>query len=197
LPARPGALRTALRAAALVTAVSAALGCATVDEDAVTTVDCPVADSTNFRPVSAVLEQRCGTLDCHGDAARPLRIYGQIGLRRPEPRDSKNLNPGEYEKYYSGDTAIATTQAELNDNAAAVCGLEPELLQKLRDGSETDPGTLTFIRKARLEEKHKGGRIWSAGETPDQCMINWLTGHPTPEKPIDIAPCKDPLSIPP
>ena len=32
-----------------------------------------------------MLEQRCGTLDCHGNTARPMRIFGSIGLRAPDP----------------------------------------------------------------------------------------------------------------
>ena len=38
-----------------------------------------------FVNVSEVLERRCATLDCHGAASRPLRIYGNAGPRRPAP----------------------------------------------------------------------------------------------------------------
>ncbi|MCC6556062.1 MAG: hypothetical protein IT372_24135 [Polyangiaceae bacterium] len=183
-----------LTAAALLGALGLGLGCSGVDEAAVTTVDCPPSDQASFGPVSAVLERHCGTLDCHGNAARPLRIYGDQGLRRPEPPDSTNVPPGQYGQYYPGGT-VSTTQAELDDNAAAICGLEPELLAKVRKGEE-EPDILTFIRKARLEEKHKGGRLWAKGEAGDQCMIKWLTGPPAPGAQIDTAPCKDPSVAP-
>ena len=35
--------------------------------------------------VEPVLERACGTLDCHGQVGRPLRIYGQYGLRFVDP----------------------------------------------------------------------------------------------------------------
>ena len=54
-------------------------GC--VANDGVTDAKCPPIE--DFRSVSALLEQRCGTLDCHGDVARPFKLYGRIGLRAP------------------------------------------------------------------------------------------------------------------
>ena len=51
-----------------------------------TDVVCPSLDG--FRVVSQVLERRCGTIDCHGDGARPFRVYGRTGLRRPETEAS-------------------------------------------------------------------------------------------------------------
>ena len=34
---------------------------------------------------------------------------------------------------------------------------------------------LTLIRKPRLEEKHKGGRIWGTGTREgDACLVSWL-----------------------
>lgn len=102
-----------------------------------------------FVLVSGVLERRCGSLDCHGGLSRPLRVYGNAGLRRPEPDlgteecalgddcgagrtckegtgcvDSKIYD---YAEYYSGGS-IATTPAERLDNWRSLCGLEPELM---------------------------------------------------------------------
>ena len=31
--------------------------------------------------VSEFMSRRCGTLDCHGNELRPMRLYGQYGLR--------------------------------------------------------------------------------------------------------------------
>lgn len=109
----------------------------------------PNAADDSFVIVSEVLERRCGTLDCHGQAARPLRIYGNAGLRRPEPDlGTENCNsdkdcPGEnrmctkglgcvdraitdYATYYPGGGA-GTTTSERIENWQSLCGLEPEL----------------------------------------------------------------------
>lgn len=101
-----------------------------------------------FVVVSEVLERRCGTLDCHGQPARPLRLYGNSGLRRPEPEpgteDCKvdadcvagsrcEVDVGcidaaiaDYAQYYPGGTG--TTPSERLENWQSLCGLEPELL---------------------------------------------------------------------
>jgi hypothetical protein len=151
------------------------------------TVDCPPSDPGTFRLVSTVLEARCGTLDCHGSSFRPLRIYGRSGLRRPETPESLAgaVDPGtsaDYTQYFTGG-AIATTNAELIDNARAACGLEPEKIAEFRaavaegNANVLDlAGELTLIRKARLREKHKGGLIWDQGTPGDQCLVSWLTG---------------------
>ena len=41
--------------------------------------------------VSKFLERRCGTLDCHGQGGRPLRLYSGRGLRLP---NDAGLGPG-------------------------------------------------------------------------------------------------------
>ena len=64
------------RACCLAVAV-AFLGC--VQDPGLQVTACP--DLKTFSSVSPVLEQRCGSLDCHGNIARPLRIYGARGLR--------------------------------------------------------------------------------------------------------------------
>ena len=161
------------------------LGCSGVDEAPVV-AKCPPADPASFRPVSAVVEQRCGTLDCHGSTFRPLRIYGRYGLRRPEERDAgSELGYAEY--YPGGDQP--TTDAELQENLVSICGLEPELMTQVVDKT-ADPEVLSFIRKPRLREKHKGGLIWYKGDTGDQCMTNWLTGGK------DVSKCQQELSHP-
>jgi hypothetical protein len=62
--------------------------------------------------VSRVLERRCATLDCHGQVSRPLRIFGQYGLRLEQ---DGSVRPG----------VEPTTEAEYQANYAAVIGLEP------------------------------------------------------------------------
>lgn len=175
--------------AALIFLAGAALAsaaCGSVDPTAVVTVTGPSfgAQGGSFRPISAVLERRCGTLDCHGTAYRPLKIYGQIGLRRPEPAGSANVKS--YADYYSGGSE-PTTEAELFDNYLSVTGLEPEILDAVVGGKAL-PDALTLVRKPRLREKHKGGLIWTQGDPGDLCLINWLTGSD------DTALCDQELS---
>lgn len=150
-------------------------GC--IASDKTVLVQCP--DPKYFRVVSSVVERRCGTLDCHGSKYRPLRIYGETGLRRPEAPGSKNVgDEAAFSEYKSGGQT-ATTQAELDDNLLSICGLEPEITDRVVN-HDSEPGELTFIRKPRLAEKHKGGEIWSEGKDGDQCLTIWLTGgNPT------------------
>jgi len=146
----------------------------------------PPFDPSGFSPVSAVLERRCGTLDCHGHAARPFRIYGQYGLRRPEPVNSPNVE--NYAEYYSGGKE-PTTLMELEDNYRSLLALEPELAAQVF-AKKADPEVLTVVRKARLREKHKGGLLWNKGEAGDVCLVNWLTGN------TDTTQCEVELSHP-
>lgn len=164
-------------------------------------IDCPPADRANFAGVSRMLEFSCGTLDCHGNAFRPLRIYGKNGLRRPVilnddgslPEDA-GISPSEYPEYHTG--GIDTTDAELLENARSLCGLEPERVQEFRDqvGEADDPAALagellTVIRKPRLQERHKGGLIWGKGDAKDQCLINWFTPIPEGQPTVDQTAC--------
>lgn len=169
--------RSLLRRALATCLLLAGASCAPVDAEAVVSIQCPTDDPVAMEPVSKVLERRCGTLDCHGSTFRPLRIFGQGGLRRPESPESFSQisDAGKYEDYNSGLT-IPTTDAEIRDNARSVCGLEPEKTAQVIDGE--DPGILTFMRKPRLTEKHKGGRLWNQGDPGDLCMVKWLQGVP-------------------
>src|SRR5580704_4256481 len=97
----------------------------------VTTILAP--DQGQFTTVSPVFERRCGTLDCHGQVGRPLRIYSGLGLRLPN--DAGNT-PG------NG----ATTPDEITDNYRAVIGLEPEEMTRVVAG-EDPPRTLLILAK--------------------------------------------------
>lgn len=121
--------------------------------DATVTTACvpfdPADPADAFVIVSEVLERRCGTLDCHGQPARPLRLYGNAGLRRPEPdtgtegckadKDctgtARTCKVGlgcidkaitDYAQYYPGG-GIGTTASERVENWQTLCGIEPEL----------------------------------------------------------------------
>ena len=122
-----------------------------------------VPDRASFPPVAELLVRRCGTLDCHGESGRNLRIYGSLGLR---------LAPG--------DRPVSkgkTTAAEYDEDFASVVGLEPELMSAVVASGGASPDRLTLIRKARGTEHHKGGALWSEGDPQDLCITSWLSGH--------------------
>ncbi|AKT41979.1 hypothetical protein [Chondromyces crocatus] len=153
-----------------------------------TSIDCPPGDAANFRRVSKVIEFHCGTLDCHGNSFRPLRIYGKDGLRKPVALDAEGnlpedagFSPSDWPNYHTG--GIETTEPELLENARSLCGLEPEMIAEFRErvGKEDEDEApvlagelLTIVRKPRLEERHKGGRVWRVNDNPDQCLVQWL-----------------------
>lgn len=132
----------------------------------------------DFRLVNNMLERRCGELDCHGEEARPFRVFGQNSFRR---RGGENLDPpyGPVDKseYFPGGRE-ATTIYELEGTFVSMCGLEPERMTRVRQGEP--PELLSLIRKPRLQEKHKGGRLWKAGtkDTGDDCLLTWLQSDP-------------------
>ncbi|MSP26015.1 MAG: hypothetical protein EXR75_12810 [Myxococcales bacterium] len=113
--------------------------------------------------VSELMERRCGTLDCHGNDYRPLRIYSENGLRSPR---EGNRTAG-----------VATTDAEREDNYVSLCAIEPEQMQKV----VSSPGgsavnTLLLVRKARGQEGHKGGKVFNPFDDADKCVVGWLRG---------------------
>jgi hypothetical protein len=149
---------------------------ACVDEfDPPRLIACPPAD--DFRAVSAVVERRCGTLDCHGTLARPLRLYGQTGLRLftqeefndPALAAENGTTPG----------GSATTDEELEFNRRSICGLEPEKMQRVLNG-ETDANELMVMTKPLDEEVggefHKGGTLFLKGGAGQVCFESWLRG---------------------
>jgi hypothetical protein len=134
---------------------------------------------TTFPVVSNVLEKRCGTLDCHGNIARPFRFYGQNGLRLasaaevtdPETAQANGTVPG----------AKSTTQQEFDLNYRAMCGLEPEKMTQVQNG-EAEASELLILRKALDNEKedeagegHKGGQQFSPGGFGYSCVESFIS----------------------
>jgi hypothetical protein len=159
-----------LGAGALVALVSA---CTSFDVNAVTEVTGPdygqfaevgtsSAGAATFG-VSTVLERRCGTLDCHGQVGRPLRIYGQYGLRFVD--DAGDV-PG----------VQATTATEHEANYQSVIGLQPELMTEVVQGN-APPEDLLLLRKPLQLERHKGGAVLVEGDDGETCILSWLAGQ--------------------
>jgi hypothetical protein len=160
-------------------------GCLSDADQAAAEPLCPPFEPTgDFRVLNSMMERRCGELDCHGAAkitdggfvapSRPLVVYGQYALRRSlsDGLEDPDEGPTDLEEYYPGGFE-PTTIHELRGTYESMCGLEPEEMDMVRKGAP--PETLTLIRKPRLEEKHKGGRLWSKGSlTGDACLISWV-----------------------
>ncbi len=159
------------RSHALVVVACAAMGiifaCST---PANTTVVGVVPDSATFPPVADLLVKRCGTLDCHGSVYRNLRVYGSLGLRLSP--DDRPISKGQ------------TTPAEYQNDFDSVVGLEPEIMTTVVTEGGASPDRLTFVRKARGTEHHKGGSLMQEGDAEDRCITSWLAGS------TDVADCQ-------
>jgi len=116
---------------------------------------------TGFERVADAMQPHCGTLDCHGQAGRNMRLFGGRGLR---------LAPGS--NPLDGDT----TPAEYDATFWSVVGLEPETLTAVLQDKGADPERLSLIRKARGHERHKGGTLMTTGDALDRCLTSWLAG---------------------
>jgi hypothetical protein len=150
----------ALRVGLLGALVAAGLACASApDPNARVPIVAP--DLGSFTPVSTFLNHRCGSLDCHGQWGRNLRLLGHEGLRL-DPADV----PG----------GSATTTAEIGANYESVVGLEPELMRVVVEEGGAHPERLTLVRKGRGTEHHKGGALVTTGDAQDRCMTSWLAG---------------------
>jgi hypothetical protein len=121
-------------------------------------------DRASFPDVAQAMVQHCGSLDCHGNRYRNLRLYGNIGLRW----DSKDhpLSPP------------CTTSAEVDQDFDSVVGLEPEAMNTVAANHGAQPDDLLMIRKARGSESHKGFVVMVPGDDLDNCIVGWLQGQP-------------------
>lgn len=119
-----------------------------------------VPPRAGFEVVSDAMQLHCGTLDCHGQTGRNMRLYGQYGLRLA-PTD----NPLDQ----------STSNAEYDACYASIAGLEPEAMSDVVLHS-AQPDALAMFRKPRGIEKHKGGQLVIQGDALDRCMVTWVTG---------------------
>jgi hypothetical protein len=118
-----------------------------------------VPSRANFNRVSDAMQLHCGTLDCHGQIGRNMRLYGHYGLRL-----SLTDNPLE----------APTSMAEYDASFWSVVGLEPETMSRVVE-NKSDPNALAMIRKPRGIEHHKGGQLMTEGDDLDRCLVGWLT----------------------
>jgi hypothetical protein len=164
------------RLATLVSGLAALLlgGCSSYDRNeridpTIGTVDSGAGLAADFRPVAQVLVYKCGSIDCHGSKYRNFRLYGFSSERFVPPGDM--TNPG----------SAQTTDAEVIEDYNSLVALEPTIyLQVIREGG-TDPDRLTFMRKARNHEDHKGNKPIQEGDAADLCLQSWLQSRPNAE----------------
>ncbi|HEX4477533.1 MAG TPA: hypothetical protein VH142_20730 [Polyangiaceae bacterium] len=152
--------------ATLAAVMSAA--CADVPADARIGITAPNGSEAAFGPVAAYLGERCGTLDCHGQRARNLQIYSCEGLRLSEvdvPICSRNQG------------GKPTTPEEHQATYRSLVGLEPTVMSAVVVDHGEHPEWLTFVRKARGLESHKGGVLITPGDDQDVCITSWLAGQ--------------------
>jgi hypothetical protein len=155
-------------------AIVVAVACSSPPTDARVAETTP--DTATFPAVATMLIQSCGTLDCHGTVGRNLRLYGDTGLR-VSALDVPSV-------------LIPTTADEIAQDYASVVGLEPELMTQVVLAHGANPESLTFYRKGRGLESHKGGTVINAGDPRDVCVTTWLAGS------TDAAACKAALALP-
>ena len=151
---------------ASVVGTSAMCACSTAPSDARITLVEPFSTDAAFHPVADYLDHRCGSLDCHGNTSRNLQIWGCEGMRLL-PTDApicsrlggRRTTPEEYQATYR-----------------SIVGLEPTAMSAVVLDHGMDPELLTFVRKARGQEAHKGGKLITQGDDQDKCITSWLAG---------------------
>jgi hypothetical protein len=130
-------------------------------------IDAPSGSEAEFGTVADYLEHRCGSLDCHGQADRNLRIWGCEGMRL-DPSDIPSCN-----RLLGG---RPTTTDEHQATYRSLVGLEPSVMTEVVQDHGQDPELLTFVRKAIGTEPHAGGQLITPGDAQDVCITSWLAG---------------------
>ena len=183
--------RLLLSLALALACVSASTGCVVLspDQNALTNVVGPpygdpfnsmiAADpqfpSEYFKPLGLLLGNRCGSLDCHGQVGRNFRLYSQFGLRlTPDDAAAFGCVPPAAGFPMNAPGSGPVTACEIEADYRSACGLEPELMSQVVTQGGAAPDRLTLVRKPRLEENHKGGKLFTVGDDQDTCMLSWL-----------------------
>lgn len=115
-----------------------------------------------FENVADAMQPSCGTLDCHGQVGRNLRLFGARGLRLSAMETSAEG---------------VTQQSEYDATYWAVLALEPEVLAMVVRQGGASPERLTLVRKGRGTERHKGGTLMIPNDNLDRCIVEWIKGN--------------------
>jgi hypothetical protein len=128
----------------------------------------PNGSEEAFGPVGDFLGHRCGSLDCHGSGDRNLRIWSCEGMRLAST-DASICSRAKGGRRTTPEEHVATYRS--------LVGLEPVVMSTVVENGGADPELLTFVRKARGTEAHKGGALIVPGDAQDQCITTWLSGR--------------------
>jgi hypothetical protein len=137
--------------------------------------------------IDGFLHKRCGTLDCHGQQGRALRLYGYRGFRL------YNVDAG----LISG--VQATTESETRANFDAIVSLEPEEMSRVIAEAGDNPNRLLFLRKPLNIERHKGGPSLAEDDDGYKCITAWLRASPGKDgvlSPIALKQCDNASKLP-
>jgi hypothetical protein len=126
----------------------AIVSCSAVPSDARIGIDAPNGSEEEFGIVGDYLDHRCGSLDCHGQPGRNLRIWGCEGMR---------LDPHDVPLCSVPQGGSQTTSAEHQATYRSLVGLEPAVM-------------------STVVEAHKGGVLIAPGDDQDVCVTSWLAG---------------------
>lgn len=171
-------MKRSLLLASAAAAFALAVGCAvTPDASETVTVIEPdfnqfAGDSTN-PGVHTFLEQRCGTLDCHGQEGRAFRLYSAGGLRLP---NDAGIFPG----------SAPDTPAEIAANYQSLVALQPEQTSLVVTGKEP-PTSLLICAKPLALQTHKGGQVLAPNGSGEACLESWLVGQIDPRSCVAAA----------
>jgi len=154
-------------------AMSIGVACSTPEDGKVNAATLVQKD---FPEVSSMLLSRCGSVDCHGSRYRNFRLVG-FGASRLAAGDRP-------------DFPSVTSPAEHTYNYQGIVGLEPEKMAEVAANKGATMGDLTFVRKARGDEAHKGDRRIVPADDADKCLISWFGGV------VDTATCNRAASAP-
>lgn len=143
----------------------------------------------SFLPVADALESRCGSLDCHGQKGRNLRIYGLYGLREKDPIP----DPGAPSSPPPVTGVGVTNRHEYDLTYLSVISIQPEVLSRVFADHGANPERWIVFSKGSGNEHHKGGTAMprAIGVCTDKscaastCVESWLRGN------VSDAACRD------
>jgi hypothetical protein len=115
-----------------------------------------------FAPVGYVFGANCGTLDCHGDPARNMRVYGINGQR---------LGASDVTGFGG------TTEGELRATYDSIVVLQPEQLAAIVQAGGDPSDDWLVLGKGRGRIDHAGGQQFVPGRAADSCATSWLSGR--------------------
>jgi hypothetical protein len=137
----------------------------------------PDDPQNRFWFVADAMVYKCGTLDCHGNVYRNMRLYGYGGLRVSVASDVLyEPEPGKLYKVAMPD--------EVKKDYDAIIGLEPTIMADVVRDNGAAPERLLLIRKGRALENHKGGPVMKPGDSIDTCITSWLAAN------VNVESCK-------